>query len=93
MQQVSLVVRKGERDYANIAGDTGPLVYPGAHVWIYRVLWSLTGEGKDVFLAQAIFGVLYLLTLYLVMACYRNAKVRLVVIAPRPVCAAADALR
>src|SRR6202161_4479918 len=27
--------REGERDYANIYGPTGPLVYPGGHVIIF----------------------------------------------------------
>jgi len=74
IQQVSQYIA-GERNYAKIRGDTGPLVYPAAHVYIYRVLYSWTDEGRDIRLAQYIFGILYLLTLALVMACYRQAKV------------------
>ena len=74
MQQVSLYV-KGERNYYNIEGDTGPLVYPGLHVYIYRALYTLTDHGKSIFTAQIIFAILYLGTLAIVMACYRQAKV------------------
>ena len=74
MQQVSLYI-KGERNYYNIEGDTGPLVYPGLHVYIYRLLYALTDHGKSIFTAQVIFTTLYLGTLEVVMACYGRAKV------------------
>lgn len=74
MQQVQQYVA-GERDYTKIYGGTGPLVYPAAHVYIYQWLYNVTGHGTDIHLAQVIFGLLYLLTLSLVMACYRMAKV------------------
>lgn len=74
MQQVSQYI-KGERDYIKIQGDTGPLVYPAAHVYIYRLLYGWTDKGRDIAFAQYIFGVLYLLSLAVVMACYRMAKV------------------
>lgn len=74
MEQIA-VYNKGERDYRLIEGGTGPLVYPGAHVLIYRVLYRITDEGKNIPLAQYIFGLLYLSTLALVIKCYRKAKV------------------
>ena len=74
MQQVAQYV-SGERDYTAIKGGTGPLVYPAAHVYIYTGLYYMTDKGKDVFLAQQLFAVLYMATLALVMACYRKAKV------------------
>ena len=67
----------GERDYTKIQGGTGPLVYPAAHVYIYQVLYRFTDQGTNIPFAQIIFGVLYLMTLAVVMACYRNAKVSL----------------
>ncbi|KAF2102876.1 mannosyltransferase [Rhizodiscina lignyota] len=73
MQQVAQYI-SGERDYAKIEGDTGPLVYPGAHVFIYRILYAVTDKGRDIRTAQVIFGGLYLVTLGVVMACYRLAK-------------------
>jgi hypothetical protein len=74
MQQISLYI-KGERDYAKISGDTGPLVYPGAHVWIYSQLYKITDEGRDVARAQWLFALLYLGTLGVVLSCYRRARV------------------
>ena len=74
MQQIETYL-KGERNYYNIEGDTGPLVYPGLHVYIYRVLYTLTGQGKNILIGQIIFALLYLSTLALVMTCYRKAKV------------------
>ena len=74
MQQVESYIG-GQRDYAKITGDTGPLVYPAAHVYVYRALYSVTGAGQDIRLAQIIFAALYLATLALVMECYRLAKV------------------
>ena len=74
MQQIHLYIH-GERDYAKLTGDTGPLVYPAAHVYIYRLLYSLTNAGQNIALAQWIFVGLYLLTLWTVMQCYRTANV------------------
>ncbi|KAF2659164.1 glycosyltransferase family 58 protein [Lophiostoma macrostomum CBS 122681] len=74
MEQIEIYL-KGERDYKNIVGSTGPLVYPAAHVYIYRILYSLTNQGRDIQTAQYIFGLVYLLTLAIVMQCYRAAKV------------------
>ena len=71
MQQVSLYI-SGERDYLLIKGSTGPLVYPAAHVYIYTLLYHLTNEGRDILLGQALFAVLYLATLAVVVACYRQ---------------------
>ena len=73
MQQVSQFI-SGERDYTKIKGDTGPLVYPAAHVYTFTGLYHITDEGKDIFLAQQIFGVLYMATLAVVMLCYWKAK-------------------
>ncbi|KAI9721954.1 MAG: hypothetical protein M1812_001912 [Candelaria pacifica] len=64
----------GERDYTMIKGGTGPLVYPAAHVYIYSALYHITDRGRNILLAQSIFGVLYLAILVVVMACYRLAK-------------------
>ncbi|KAJ4310599.1 dolichyl-P-Man:Man(5)GlcNAc(2)-PP-dolichol alpha-1,3-mannosyltransferase [Fusarium piperis] len=73
MEQVSQFV-SGERDYTKMEGGTGPLVYPAAHVYTYTALYYITDEGKNIFLAQQIFGVLYMATLALVMLCYWKAK-------------------
>lgn len=75
MQQIKQYVT-GERDYTKITGSTGPLVYPAGHVYIYTGLYHITDEGRNILFAQQLFGALYLLTLYVVIACYRKAKVR-----------------
>lgn len=74
MQQIEIYLA-GERNYTKIHGDTGPLVYPAMHVYIYRWLYEFTQDGKNILSAQIIFGVLYIFTLGVVMACYRRAKV------------------
>lgn len=74
MEQIEQYVA-GERDYTVIKGGTGPLVYPAAHVYLYTALYYMTDKGRDIFLAQQLFAVLYLATLAVVMACYWKAKV------------------
>ncbi|EEP80410.1 conserved hypothetical protein [Uncinocarpus reesii 1704] len=54
-------------------GSTGPLVYPAGHVYIFSFLHSATDEGRNIALAQLIFAGLYLVTLALVMATYRQS--------------------
>ncbi|KAJ5218845.1 uncharacterized protein N7498_000944 [Penicillium cinerascens] len=71
MQQVSLYI-SGERDYPSIKGSTGPLVYPAAHVYVYTFLYHITDEGRDILLGQILFAALYLATLIVAMACYRQ---------------------
>lgn len=74
MEQIAQIV-SGERDYTQIRGGTGPLVYPAAHVYVYRGLYHVTNKGKDIFLAQQLFAVLYMVTLAVVMGCYWQAGV------------------
>ncbi|KAL2853720.1 glycosyltransferase [Aspergillus pseudodeflectus] len=71
MQQIQLFIN-GERDYTLIKGSTGPLVYPAAHVYSYTLLYHITDEGRDIAFGQIIFLFLYLITLTIVMACYRR---------------------
>ena len=74
MQQVSLYL-VGERDYTLLKGDTGPLVYPAGHVYIYSALYWLTDGGERIDVAQWAFGVVYLGVLAIVMAVYVKAEV------------------
>lgn len=39
----------GERDYLNLKGDTGPLVYPAGFVYIFSVFRWLTDGGENLF--------------------------------------------
>lgn len=57
-----------------IAGDTGPLVYPAAFVYIYSALYYVTSHGSNVRLAQYIFAGIYLLQLSLVLRLYAKSR-------------------
>lgn len=63
---------QGETDYTKLRGDTGPLVYPAGFVHIF--LWLKNVTGGEIFPAQIIFGILYLLTQLVVMAIYIQSK-------------------
>ena len=65
MEEVEGVVN-GTRDYSQLRGDTGPLVYPAGFVWLYMGLYWVTSQGANIRLAQYIFAGLYLITLALV---------------------------
>lgn len=71
MQQVECFI-KGELNYENIYGDTGPIVYPSGHLYIYTVLYYLTNYGKEILNAQYIFAILYLLNLIAVFRIYHK---------------------
>lgn len=47
--------------------------YPAGHVRLHELLYSITDAGRDVRLAQYIYGVLYLTTLLLSCTIYRTA--------------------
>ncbi|XP_021250316.1 dol-P-Man:Man(5)GlcNAc(2)-PP-Dol alpha-1,3-mannosyltransferase isoform X1 [Numida meleagris] len=66
----------GTRDYTQLRGGTGPLVYPAGFVYLFLGLYYATGRGADIRLAQHIFAGLYLLNLLLVFRIYcRTCKV------------------
>lgn len=76
MQQVECFL-SGELDYEAIKGDTGPIVYPAGHLYVYTLLYYLTGRGTDIYLGQCIFALLYLATVCLVFGLYaRYSQVR-----------------
>ncbi|KAF5391264.1 hypothetical protein D9757_001982 [Collybiopsis confluens] len=72
MIQVQLFL-KGERDYSNISGPTGPLVYPAGHVYIFRFLHSVTDSGKNIRFAQHLYTLLYTVSVALTCAIYGKA--------------------
>ncbi|VDK88391.1 unnamed protein product [Litomosoides sigmodontis] len=69
MQQVSCY-EQGIRNYSEIKGDTGPVVYPAGHIWFYLILSRITNGGKDIRTAQYVFEFLYLTSLLLVFRIY-----------------------
>jgi len=60
----------GERNYMNLKGDTGPLVYPAGFVYVFAALRWATSGGTDIFRAQCLFAGLYVATLAVVLAVY-----------------------
>ncbi|XP_010523948.2 PREDICTED: dol-P-Man:Man(5)GlcNAc(2)-PP-Dol alpha-1,3-mannosyltransferase [Tarenaya hassleriana] len=63
----------GERDYGNLKGDTGPLVYPAGFLYVYSAVQYITGG--DVSPAQILFGVLYIVNLAIVLFIYVKTDV------------------
>ncbi|XP_049343970.1 dol-P-Man:Man(5)GlcNAc(2)-PP-Dol alpha-1,3-mannosyltransferase isoform X2 [Solanum verrucosum] len=64
---------EGERDYSNLKGDTGPLVYPAGFLYIYSAIQYVTGG--QVYPAQILFGFLYILDLAIVVFIYLKTDV------------------
>ncbi|KAL8171522.1 hypothetical protein V2J09_023326 [Rumex salicifolius] len=63
----------GERDYSKLKGDTGPLVYPAGFLHVYSAIQFLTGG--EVFPAQVLFGMLYIVNLAIVLFIYVKTDV------------------
>ncbi|KAK1317653.1 Dol-P-Man:Man(5)GlcNAc(2)-PP-Dol alpha-1,3-mannosyltransferase [Acorus calamus] len=63
----------GERDYMKLRGDTGPLVYPAGFLYVYSAVQIITGG--EVYPAQILFGVIYLINLGIVLAIYMKTDV------------------
>jgi hypothetical protein len=74
MQEVEGWVVDGDTDYVNLKGDTGPLVYPGGFMWIFRALRTVTGGGVDIRTAQWIFLAVYLATEAIVLDVYARTR-------------------
>uniref|UniRef100_A0A023GM85 dolichyl-P-Man:Man5GlcNAc2-PP-dolichol alpha-1,3-mannosyltransferase n=1 Tax=Amblyomma triste TaxID=251400 RepID=A0A023GM85_AMBTT len=71
MQEVEGVLN-GTFDYAQLKGDTGPLVYPAGFVYIFMALYHITSQGTNILLAQYLYAGLYLFTLCLVFSLYNK---------------------
>lgn len=50
------------------------MVYPAGFVYIYSILYFLTGQGKNIRLAQYIFIGIYLLQMFLVLRVYSKSR-------------------
>ena len=75
MDEVEGVIN-GTYDYSQLKGDTGPLVYPAGFVYIFMGFYYATAHGKDIFLAQHMFIVVYLLTLFTAASLYCRTRVQ-----------------
>ncbi|KAJ9543346.1 hypothetical protein OSB04_023053 [Centaurea solstitialis] len=64
---------EGERDYSNLKGDTGPLVYPAGFLYIYSAIQYVTGG--QVYPAQVLFGFLYIVNLGIMLFIYVKTDV------------------
>ncbi|KAM9792031.1 dol-P-Man:Man(5)GlcNAc(2)-PP-Dol alpha-1,3-mannosyltransferase [Syngnathus typhle] len=73
MDEVEGVIN-GTYDYTELKGDTGPLVYPAGFVYIFTVLYYITGSGANIRVGQYLFAVFYLITLLLVFRIYCRTK-------------------
>ena len=75
MQEVEGPLVHGVWDYAELRGETGPLVYPGGFVWLFAGLRFVAGgDGSDVRAAQCAFAAAYVATHALVFAVYARAR-------------------
>uniref|UniRef100_A0A7S1KNQ2 dolichyl-P-Man:Man5GlcNAc2-PP-dolichol alpha-1,3-mannosyltransferase n=1 Tax=Percolomonas cosmopolitus TaxID=63605 RepID=A0A7S1KNQ2_9EUKA len=63
---------KGDWDYANLRGDTGPLVYPAGFLYIFTVLRVLLSNG-NIRQFQYFFMLLYVAFIGVVLGIYRRA--------------------
>jgi len=62
----------GTKDYEQLKGDTGPLVYPAGFVYIFLALYHLTSNGINIKLAQWIFVGVYITFLITVFRIYKK---------------------
>lgn len=64
---------KGERDYMNIRGGTGPLVYPAGFLYVYSFLRYLAGgDGTNIRAAQWFFVGVYMCNRVVVSFIYKK---------------------
>ncbi|XP_074287407.1 dol-P-Man:Man(5)GlcNAc(2)-PP-Dol alpha-1,3-mannosyltransferase isoform X1 [Silene latifolia] len=63
----------GERDYSNLEGDTGPLVYPAGFLYVYSCIQYITGG--LILPAQVLFGILYIINLAIILFIYIKTDV------------------
>ncbi|CAL0308485.1 unnamed protein product [Lupinus luteus] len=72
MSQVSGFL-KGERDYRKLEGDTGPLVNPAGFLYVFSAFQNYTAG--QVYVAQVLFLILYIVNLAIVLFIYVKTDV------------------
>eukprot|EP00188_Purpureofilum_apyrenoidigerum_P004900 Plantae.Rhodophyta-Purpureofilum_apyrenoidigerum.ctg5905.p1 GENE.Plantae.Rhodophyta-Purpureofilum_apyrenoidigerum.ctg5905~~Plantae.Rhodophyta-Purpureofilum_apyrenoidigerum.ctg5905.p1 ORF type:complete len:422 (+),score=46.08 Plantae.Rhodophyta-Purpureofilum_apyrenoidigerum.ctg5905:301-1566(+) len=60
----------GERDYRLIDGDTGPIVYPANFLYIYTILYYISGRGTSLLAVQVVFCIFHALNVFVVVRTY-----------------------
>ena len=73
MQQIGQI-EQGQFDYSKIKGDTGPIVYPAGHVFIYSWMKVVTDGMNNIGKGQELFRLLYLVSLALTFLIYIQAS-------------------
>ncbi|VDL93769.1 unnamed protein product [Schistocephalus solidus] len=71
MQQVETFLN-GTLDYDKLIGQTGPCVYPAGHIYVYTMLYYVSGGGTNIHTVQLVFLGLYLLSIGLIFNIYRS---------------------
>ncbi|GJD06667.1 Probable Dol-P-Man:Man(5)GlcNAc(2)-PP-Dol alpha-1,3-mannosyltransferase [Galdieria sulphuraria] len=74
LQQVYQVFFEGKRDYSQIRGDTGPLVYPAGFLFIYRLFYAISNGGSNLFPVQVCFAFIHSATLCTVCSIFIYCK-------------------
>lgn len=70
----------GERNYMNLKGDTGPLVYPAGFLYIFSGLHWITNSGVDILTGQIIFAFIYIINLIVILRIYfKGSKIPMLV--------------
>lgn len=77
LEQARLFLR-GERNYANIFGELGPIQYPALHIYIYALINRLTNAGSNFLASNLIFSGLYLICALCLFSILRIAKAPLI---------------
>lgn len=71
IQQVQIFL-SGERDYARIIGDSGPLVYPAGFLYIYSGIYYICKD--SILYGQLLFALVQTLSLWLVQRLYAGSS-------------------
>lgn len=73
MEQIDKFLN-GTRNYGEIYGSTGPLVYPAGHLYTFTTLRFLSAGGENVFMAQHLFLLIYAVNAFLVVTIYNDLQ-------------------
>lgn len=77
MRQVGQIFNYAEPNfnYTQIAGPTGPLVYPAGHTYVFYLLKEMTDGGTNIQFAQYLFMCIYIAQLILTYKIYSHRRV------------------